>query len=399
MLPLLLALQIASPPNDALRYDITLVPADTGTHLLGEVETAWRLASADPVAVQLDSSMRVVRVLIDGKPNTRLSRTMYGRSEDDLVVPHQKAAGDSITTRIRYHGFARGAARLATGPGGARSFVAVGSGARSWLPVPLDPRFERATATFRIQTSVGQQAIAPGVLEKVDTLPYDHAVWRYRMDGTAPLTALAVASGSYRVRSLTPGRCGDGCPAVEVWSLGDSAVVRDAWEMVDFFAGKVGRYPYPRLVHVEADVSTVFAAPGLVLHPRGTLERKGSADSLPALATARQWFGLAASPATAEDQTLVEALAHSLVDAWQERGGKATGPILVDSVTAVGRARLDLRRLRQRAGDTAFFGALRAFAEKHVLQSVSRADFSEAMLTAAKIDVEREMPTMFDRGQ
>ena len=45
MLPILLALQVTAPQHDALRYDITLVPSDTGTHLLGEVETAWRLAS------------------------------------------------------------------------------------------------------------------------------------------------------------------------------------------------------------------------------------------------------------------------------------------------------------------------------------------------------------------
>jgi aminopeptidase N len=265
MLPLLLALQIASPPNDALRYDITLVPADTGTHLLGEVETAWRLASADPVAVQLDSSMRVVRVLIDGKPNTRLSRTMYGRSEDDLVVPHQKAAGDSITTRIRYHGFARDGARLATGPGGARTFVAVGSGARSWLPVPLDPRFERATATFRIQTSVGQQAVAPGVLEKVDTLPYDHAVWRYRMDEPAPVALFAAASGSYRVRNVTPGRCGDGCPAVEMWSHADSGVGK-AWEILEFFAANVVRHRYlPRDSERRLDHCRAGAVPRRLL--------------------------------------------------------------------------------------------------------------------------------------
>jgi aminopeptidase N len=399
MLPLLLALQIAAPPNDALRYDITLVPADTGTHLLGEVETAWRLASADPVAVQLDSSMRVVRVLIDGKPNTRLSRTMYGRSEDDLVVPHQKAAGDSITTRIRYHGFARGGTRLATGPGEARTFVAVGSGARSWLPVPLDPRFERVTATFRIQTSVGQQAIAPGVLEKVDTLPYDHAVWRYRMDEPAPVPALAVASGSYRIRSLTPGRCGDGCPLVEVWSLGDSAAVGNAWEMVEFFAGKVGRYPYPRLVHVEAAVPAAFAAPGIVLHPQGSLSGAGPADSVLALATARQWFGVAVSAAAAEDQVLVDALARVLAEAWRDRKGKPSKLVPRDSIASMDRAGTELRLLRQRAGDGAFFAGLRAFAEAHWHRSASRADFARAMSAASGRDVQREMPFTFDRAR
>ena len=74
MLTLLLLLQAASP-HDALHYDITLIPSDTGTHVLGEVQITWRLASTRPVRMQLDSAMRVIRVLVDGKPNTRISRT------------------------------------------------------------------------------------------------------------------------------------------------------------------------------------------------------------------------------------------------------------------------------------------------------------------------------------
>ena len=114
MLPAILLLQVAAtappPPatHDALSYDITLVPADTGTHILGEVQTTWRLRSAGAVTALLDSSMRVIRVLVDGKPNTRLSRTMYGRSGADVVVPHEKEAGDTLSTRIRYHGFSLG---------------------------------------------------------------------------------------------------------------------------------------------------------------------------------------------------------------------------------------------------------------------------------------------------
>ena len=81
--------------HDALHYDITLVPSDTGTHVLGEVQTTWRLGSTEPVTMQLDSAMRVIRVLVDGKPNTRISRTMYGRSSTEIDVPHQKQPGDT----------------------------------------------------------------------------------------------------------------------------------------------------------------------------------------------------------------------------------------------------------------------------------------------------------------
>src|SRR3982751_7021541 len=117
MLLLLLQLQAESPlavradsirpVHDALHYDITLVPSDTGTHVLAEVQTTWRLRSTEPVEMELDPAMRVVRVLIDGKENTRLSRTLYARSSGEIEVPHEKRAGDTVVTRVRYHGIAR----------------------------------------------------------------------------------------------------------------------------------------------------------------------------------------------------------------------------------------------------------------------------------------------------
>src|SRR3954466_7668079 len=104
---LLLLLQTASPlaaradtihpVHDALHYDITLVPSDTSSHVLGEVQTTWRLRSTAPVTMELDSAMRVIRVLIDGKPNTRLSRTLYARSSGEVEVPHEKQPGDTLS--------------------------------------------------------------------------------------------------------------------------------------------------------------------------------------------------------------------------------------------------------------------------------------------------------------
>src|SRR5882762_7888786 len=91
--PLAVRADTIRPVHDALHYDITLVPSDTGTHVLGEVQTTWRLRSTEPVEMELDSAMRVVRVLVDGKPNTRLARTLYARAEGAIEVPHQKQSG------------------------------------------------------------------------------------------------------------------------------------------------------------------------------------------------------------------------------------------------------------------------------------------------------------------
>jgi aminopeptidase N len=409
MLPLLLALQAATAQHDALRYDMTLVPADTGSHLLGETETTWRLVSPDPVVVRLDSSMRVVRVLIDGRPNTRISRTMYGRSEDDVLVPHQKRAGDSITTRVRYHGLARAGAQVGVNRRGERIFFATGrgDGAHFWLPVPEQTSLDRAAAAFRVQVPVAHRAIAAGSLEKVDTLPYGHAVWHYRMDAPAPIASLAVATGPYEVRSLTPDRCGDGCPAVEVWSYpgdgGEPGALARAWEMVEFFAARAGRYPYRRLAFVEAPAGSAVAAPGIVFHPEGSPGDGGPADSILALETARQWFGLAISPAGPEDRWITEGLARYLASLWREPSGKLVGAgrrdSLRDSLPEELRGARALHRLRGIIGDSAFFSGLTGFTRDRLNQPAARADFVRSMSAAAGRDLDRDLQRAFDRAK
>jgi aminopeptidase N len=202
MLPLFILLQAASPPpHDALHYDITLVPSDTSAHVLGEVQITWRLASSEPVRMQLDSSMRVIRVLVDGKPNTRLSRTMYARSSTEIDVPHQKRAGDSISTRVRYRGYPRDGLITGTDSLGHRTVFANNrpDRVRYWLPTPTSA--DEATVSLHVQVPPGYQVVADGVLEKIDTLAYGNAMWHYRLARPAPVHTVAV--GWVAGRSVT----------------------------------------------------------------------------------------------------------------------------------------------------------------------------------------------------
>ena len=206
MLSLLLLLQ-AAQPHDALHYDITLIPSDTSTHVLSEVQITWRLGSTMPVTMELDSTMRVIRVLVDGKPNTRLSRTMYARSSTEIEVPHQKQPGDSISTRVRYRGRPRGGLITGKTAHGDRTVSADNRADRIsyWLPTPVSPE-DKATVAFHIQVPAAYKVSVPGTLEKIDTLAYGNLLWNYTLDQpvavyTIPLS-WKVGPGGLRVERV-----------------------------------------------------------------------------------------------------------------------------------------------------------------------------------------------------
>lgn len=405
MLPtLLLLIQVAGPAtHDPISYDITFVPSDTSAHILGEVQTGWRLRSTAPVSIQLDSSMRVIRVLVDGKPNTRLSRTSFGRLENEVAVGHEKQAGDTLTTRIRYHGYARGG--VVPGPTRAGEYGAAGGGdpgtIRLWLPVPDDP-YARAPVTWHIQAPVGQRALASGALEKVDTIPYGRTTWHYRQEHPVPIACLALALAPYITASSRAPDC-DGCAAVEIWSYAaDSAAAagafRRAGEIADYFTRLLGPYPYARLVHAEAAIGTDAAgSAGMVLY-RESLYGSGPPLALVARETARQWLGLAVSADSTGDGTLFEGMAPYLAALWQDQaggGGRKLAETMreaADSALGSGgsawRGAWTLHELRGVMGDSAFVRGLAAIGRDYRDKAVGIADVSQAMSQAAGRDVE-----------
>jgi aminopeptidase N len=200
MISLFLAVLQTAQPHDALHYDITLIPSDTSTHVLSEVQITWRLGSTSPVRMQLDSAMRVIRVLVDGKPNTRLSRTMYARSSTEIDVPHQKQPGDSISTRVRYRGRPRGGLVTGKNTHGDRT-VSVDNRADRlsyWLPSPSSPD-DKATVAFHIQVPTAYKVSVPGTLEKVDTLAYGNLMWNYTLDTPVAVYTIPVSWTAVKV--------------------------------------------------------------------------------------------------------------------------------------------------------------------------------------------------------
>ena len=386
------------PVHDALHYDITLVPSDTGHHVLAEVQTTWRLRSAEPVEMELDSAMRVVRVLVDGKPNTRLSRTLYARSEGEIEVPHQKSAGDTLTTRVRYHGSVRDGLIIGANQYGARTIFADNwpDRAHLWLASQDHPS-DKATVAFHVQASVNDQVIANGVLEKIDTLAYGNVVWHYRMDRPIPVYTMVVGIGRMARTRLPDGECQQSCVPVTVWTYPeDSAYAlkdpfRRAADILRYYSELVGPFPYASLAHVES--STRFGGmenSTAIFYDEKRYRQQNLGEPVVAHETAHQWFGDAVTEGDWHHLWLSEGFATYLAALWRAhadgdsafRAGMRRMADEVFESKEVGQPILDttardlvgllntnnyqkgawvLHQLRGVVGDSAFFSGLRRY--------------------------------------
>jgi aminopeptidase N len=416
--------------HDALRYDITIVPSDTGRHIVGEVETTWLLGSDAPVVVPLDSAMRVIRVMVDGRENTRLFRTEYARGTFDVFIPHARQRGDTLRTRIRFRGVpSDGLIVRVDSATGRRTLFADNwpDRAHRWIPVQDHPS-DKAAVSWRVEVPAGVQVIANGRLERIDTLAQGRYAWLYRLDEPIPPYGLVLGAAPMAVTRLGATACAVRCVEQSVWSYPeDSAVAarafRRAPEIVEFFSRLVGPFPYATLAHVQS--STIFGGmenPTAIFYDERAWRDGRLGEGLIAHETAHQWFGDAVTEADWHHLWLSEGLATYLAHLWTQHaeGDSAfraalghnerwwTGPreARADSMRAVYLARpiLDttvtelmsllspnnydkaswvLHQLRGIVGDSAFVQGLRTYYERHRHGTALTPDFQRAMEAAS----------------
>jgi aminopeptidase N len=315
-------------PHDVVHYDVSLVLGDSGTHVLGQVDVSWRLESAEPVELQLDSTLRVIRVLVNGRENTRLVRTMWFRRGERIAVPHESQAGDTLSTRLRYRGEVSTGLVFTRGPAGQQVFADNWPDrTRGWLPTQDHPS-DKATVSFHVQVPAGTQVIANGTLEKVDTLPYEHRVWHYRLTDPIPTYSMVVGTGQFAVTPLGEAGCPARCVPLSLWTApADSARAvagpfRRATAMVDYFSRVVGPFPYASLRHVQAATRFGGMENATAIFYRDTLIGTGTLqETTVAHETAHQWFGDAVTPADWHHLWLSEGFATYLAAMWAEEGG------------------------------------------------------------------------------
>lgn len=307
ILSLVLALQSLAlradtlrPRHDAIHHDVTIVVGDTGSHILGMMQTTWVLRSAEPVEVQLDSSFRVIRVLTDGEGDTRMGRISFALTPGGGVyIPHQKGAGDTLHTTIRYHGPVRQGLVFGIDPRGRRTVFADNwpDRAHHWLPLEDHPS-DKATVTFHVEAPPDMQVVANGVRWKVDTLPRGRTVWHFNMRQRIPSYGMVIGAGRLATTPLPDAACDVKCvplavvtyPEDSAWAV--NGPFRRAGGMLDWFSSLVGPFPYDALSHVES--TTIFGGmenPTAIFYDAKAYAAKRLREETVAHETAHQWFG------------------------------------------------------------------------------------------------------------
>ncbi len=429
VLPLLLVLQsnlaavdTARPVHDALHYDLTLVLGDTSGHIVGQIETTWRLRSRGDLVLDFDSTMRVVRVLVPGAGGGR--RGVWFQRGGFVGVPHGLGPGDTMVTRIRFHGAPKDGLLIRSNIHGVRSAFADNwpNRAHHWFPLQDHPS-DKATVSFHVEVPPGYHAIANGTLEKVDTLPRARTVWHYRTQSPIPAYTMVVGISRFAVAKMPDAACEVRCVPLALWMFPeDSAYAaagpfRRAGEMLDYFSQMIGPFPYERLAHVQS--STIFGGmenATAIFYDEKSIAKHSLSEETVAHETAHQWFGDAVTEDDWGHLWLSEGFATYLAVLWVERVAgdsaranrmrTAAETIFASPVTDKPVVELEhdsllallnsnnyqkgawvLHSLRGLIGERAFFAGLRSYYQTYRDSTALSQDFAQVMSAAAGQDL------------
>lgn len=434
MLALLLAIQAPiavtpdtlRPRHDALNHDVSIVISDTGTHILGVMQTTWKLRSDEPVEVQFDSVYRVVRVLTDGEGERRLARITFAVNPDGGVyIPHHKKAGDTLTTSIRYHGIPRdGLTVRIDSATGRRTFFADNwpDRAHKWIPLEDHPS-DKATVSMHIEVPAGMKVIATGVLQKIDTLPRGRTVWHYRQNQRISPYGIVFGAGPLVTTRYPDGGCAVKCVPLDAVTYPEDSASANATsfhrivDIMDYFSGLIGPFPYDRLSHVQS--TTMFGGmenPTAIFYNSPAIAARKLGEETVAHETAHQWFGDAVTEQDWHHLWLSEGFATYYAALWvghadgdsafrrSMEGGRQTiikspataRPIIDPPATDLlgllnsnnyPKGAWVLHSLRGLIGDSAYNAGVRTWYRTYRDSTALSSDFNRIMSTAAKQDL------------
>ena len=285
-------------------------------------------------------------------------------------------------------------------------------GTMTWFPVSDHPT-DKATYSFAITVPTGTTAVANGLQYRPAKTRAGWTTWYW----TAPdPQASYLATATVGNFDLTSTRTKGGLPIVNAVDRDLSEADRKTTDaslalqpdMIDFFSGRFGRYPFNSFGAIVDDDSVGYA---LETQTRPVYSRRASEGTV-AHELAHQWFGDSVSPHRWADIWLNEGWATYATWLWTEHQGGPTAqqsfeevmrtdatdqfwttvvadpqPLGLFGDAVYDRGAATLYALHDKIGDTAFRAGTRMWLQRYRNSDASTDDFQAVFEKASRQDL------------
>jgi len=372
--------------------------------------------------------LTVDRVILNGNSSTFLRRD--GKLHFDL--PQAASPGDVYIIEVFYHGKPKDGLILTNDKDGKPA--AIGDNwpdrVHHWIPV-LDHPSAKATVTFNITAAAGQEVIANGRLDHVETTASGQRTWTYSEAVPIPPYCMIIGVGQFAKvesaqRALTP--------LSYYVPVSERALAQKGFSpaipTIEFFTEKVAAYPYEKLaLIVGATRYGGMENSGAIVFTSSLFNSNATVDmsktygipfgnvTLIAHEIAHQWFGDSVTESTWSDLWLSEGFATYFAGLFVQRyeSEEAFQRYMRDASTSVfeyekkkrvpifdrdTESLMDLlnpnnyqkgawvlHMLRSNLGDDAFFRGIRSYYESHKNSVASTEDLRAALEKASGKDL------------
>ena len=375
--------------------------------------------------IDLDfGELTVDRVTLDSKS------LQFTHKDGKLLInlPGPVRIGDSIALTIDYHGKPKDGLILTKDKDGHPA--AVGDNwpnrVHHWIP-SFDHPSGKATVTFNITAPAGEEVVANGRLDHVETTANGQRTWTYTEGVPIPAYCMIIAVGQFAKldsaqRAVTPLSYYVPLSERELAQKGFSP----AAPALEFFTQNIARYPYEKLALIvgatrfggmENSSAIVFTSNLFArAAPKGMSKAFGvPQNNLNVIAheIAHQWFGDSVTESTWSDLWLSEGFATYFAGLFLQRheGEDAFQQYMKDASRAVFEYEREhrtpifdretenlmdllnpnnyqkgawvLHMLRANLGDAAFFQGIRSYYNSHAQSNASTEDLRRAFEKAS----------------
>jgi aminopeptidase N len=432
----------ADPPDryqqavDVVSYDLELALPDTAEWILGRARLQLvRPRDADDPLVLDFTGLAVERVRVDGD-------AVPARVEEDrLIITLEGGDSDTLEVDVRYRGVPDDGLFVAPDVHGRPAAFADNwpNRARFWFP-GVDHPSDKARVRFTVHAPAQWEVVANGTLLAAPVATVgsvqvpdsaSRRTWYWATATPIPTYTMVVGAGELVGRSVGLAACGrspasarpDRCTEVTWWAFQPDTVsaaraFRRAAQMVDFFTGWIGDFPYEKLANVQS--ATRFGGmenSSVIFYSGESLARGGNIEGTVAHEIAHQWFGDSVTPADWSHLWLSEGFADYFEALYFESADGAEAfrsriadyrqaylasdvtdrPIVDTTVTdlfdllnenSYQKGALVLHMLRRQLGEEAFREGIRRFYASHIHGNAATEDLQNALEQASGRDLD-----------